>query len=424
MKKFLVQNIIVVFFVNAGSALNYLFQVLAGRGLALEQYGLFNSLTSVLIVLSVFTSVLPLVLSRLTVNLIQEGADKVGGLISAVLGWFSLLAVGLFLVLTVFSSIIANLVNIQSTTPVFVIAAAVALGALTPIPAGVLQGLQKFKQYGLYSCAAPTVKLFCLILFVFVLDLGANGALLSLPVSALAALLFGLFILRTYLKGPKTKPTKLVAKSMINFSGPTLLMTQGIALLMSLDMIFVRLFCYPNEAGYYATAAVLGRIPMFLSGMLVTVLFPEAARQKSTIEGLGNLKTSFLLNLLLAGGFSLVVILFARPIIELMYGQTYAPAAPLLHITTLSMAAMSTTNVIFGYCLARGANQFNYFLYSGIIGFSLITLLWHDHPLQIAYCHLTFTVAILLATTVWFVLKFLGDGGSSIPTEDEATQSY
>ena len=72
-----------------------------------------------------------------------------------------------------------------------------------------------------------------------------------------------------------------IFRDMANYFGPVFLSTTTIIILGTIDIALVRHYCSPEEAGLYATAAILGRIALFLPGALIAVLFPSAAKARA-----------------------------------------------------------------------------------------------------------------------------------------------
>ena len=91
-KRFLLHNIIILFLLNAGSALNYIFQILVGRGLSPEQYGLFNSINSFAAILSLAVTVISYVLAKFIIKYQQRGLEHLRGLVYFSTKWLSLTA--------------------------------------------------------------------------------------------------------------------------------------------------------------------------------------------------------------------------------------------------------------------------------------------------------------------------------------------
>ena len=79
----------------------------------------------------------------------------------------------------------------------------------------------------------------------------------------------------------KSKPLSITRADAADYSLPTLLATLGTIALYSQDVLLVRHFFSPYEAGIYASLAVLGKVIFYTSAALGFVMFPMIVEKKS-----------------------------------------------------------------------------------------------------------------------------------------------
>ena len=186
---------------------------------------------------------------------------------------------------------------------------------------------------------------------------------------------------------------------MMNYSLPVFLTTTMSMILGNLDIVLVRHYCAPEESGLYATAAVLGRIAMFLPGVLSLVLFPEAAKAQARGEkGNRMLWLTLGMTALLGCGFALLCALWSDQFIVLFFSAKYRDAAPLLRVISAAMALLAMANVIFTYSLARSDYTFLWPLIGGVVLMLGLIFIFHDSAMTIARIVL-YSVGIILAGT-------------------------
>jgi O-antigen/teichoic acid export membrane protein len=119
------------------------------------------------------------------------------------------------------------------------------------------------------------------------------------------------------------------------------------------DVIVVKHFFAPHEAGIYAAASLGGKIPLLLVAFAPMVLIPKAVdshtRGKNSMAALGG-------TLLMVVALSLVAcmgFLFgANVILHLLVGEAFSEAAPILPWYALAMSLLAITNVIASYSIA------------------------------------------------------------------------
>ncbi|WP_028325312.1 oligosaccharide flippase family protein [Desulfatirhabdium butyrativorans] len=406
MNPHLTQNAILFILINSGNIFNYLFQVMIGRKLTPEDYGAFNALNSMTVLITILTGVLPMVFAKFTVQLSLKSIDEVRGLFFAGMKWLCIGAGAVMLFGWATIPLVADFLRIHQTWAIALMVGQTALAFLLPLPMGILQGLQRFIPYGLISTANTGIRFASGVLYVLFLNWGITGALLSGATGMILSLAFGLYCLHDIMTGPHTAPTMDVISDMIRYSVPVLLMSIGVGSLGQIDIVLVRHFCSPDDAGFYATAAILGRIAFFLPSIFLMVMFPSAAKSHSLgVRNHAALWWSAGLTAVLAGGFAGICATWPAQIISLLYGKTYLPSAPLFRIISSAMAFLAMANVFFTYCLARNEYGFLWLLGIGLAIMLGGIGLFHQYSIQIAWALFISSALMCIGTIVWFLWK-------------------
>ncbi len=406
MRKFLRNNMLILVLLNSSNIFSYLFQLVAGRSLTTGDYGSFNALNSMAVILSAPVAVLPLVFSRYTVKLDARGLGQVKSLLVEGFRWMVFIAGALFLVGLAAIPWLQDFLHLETKIPIVIMLVQLTLSLLFPVLLGMIQGLHRFTAFGICGSSVSLVRFLSGLLFISALGWGVNGALLSGTIGTLIALGIGLWAVRDILKIPgETLPHDLFSE-MRKYSFPVFLSTTMVMALGNLDIVLVKHYCSPEEAGLYSIAAILGRIALFLPGVLIVVLFPEAAKaQTAGNEDSRILWFSLGLTALLGGSFALACTLWPEQIIALLFGEKYQAGAGLLKVISLAMAMLAIANVIFTYCLARSEFKFLWPLAVGVAMMLLLIFNFHDSALTIATMVLYSIGLILAGTLAWYFLR-------------------
>ena len=406
MRKFILNNIIILAFLNSASVFNYLFQVIVGRSVSAIDYGIFNSLFVMVSIFSAPVSMLHIVFSRFIVNLSLSGMGKVKSLFIKSFKIILLFA-GSILTLGILGiPLIKNFFHLEVTTPIVLVLITVFFSLLAPIPFSILQGLHRFTRYGVISSCSPLIRFFGALILVAGLGWGVNGALLTTAIATFFALGVGIWSLKDILKVSSEPLPDRIFRDMASYSGPVILSTTMIIILGSIDISLVRHYCSPEEAGLYATAAILGRIAFFLPGALITVLFPSAAKEQALGKKDGYiLWTSLSLTAFLAFAVALLFNLWPEHSISFFLGDQYREAAPLLKIISLAMAMLSLTNVIVTYSLARSSYGFLFPLVAGVVIMIILIMTYHDTAKTISHIMLLSVSGIFIGTFAQLIFK-------------------
>tara|TARA_B100000686_G_scaffold355034_1_gene469268 strand:- start:3914 stop:4807 length:894 start_codon:yes stop_codon:yes gene_type:complete len=284
-----------------------------------------------------------------------------------------------------------------------------AVSIIIPVVFGVIQGLSRYWGFGIGSISISLGRFLFSILFLIIFSLGINGALLAGLLANLISLIFGLWLVRDIMCLKTQELVKGTELDMLRYSLPVFLTTVMGCMLYSLDVILVRHYCLPEEAGFYSIASIIGRVALYLPGTLNNVFFPEAAREKELESKNSNMLMwkNLTATIVLGGGIALFCWLWPKVIVSLLFGEKYIYAAPLLPFLSLGMAFLAVTNSIATFSLARSSYFHLWPMLFGVVVESVLIILFHDSSLVIAKVFLFSAVCIniLILVRVFLVKK-------------------
>ena len=382
--KFLKNNISTLLIVNTASGFNYLFQVAVARNLSVDDFGIFNSLNSLVVILSSPFAIVSIIFSRSSAQLSIKSISSVKTLIMSGLKVMAIVGTAAFFLGIIAMPLIKQFFHISLNLPILFMLIQWSLSFVVPVIMGVLQGLKRFKSFGFGSGSYSVTRLLTGFLFVMVLGWGINGAILAEVLGSIAIITLGYWFLRDVMSTTQEHLGENLWKDMRSFFFPTALFTSISLLLVNIDIIMVRHYC-PNEAGLYAIASILGKICLFIPSAFNYVLFPEAVLANESGKDGGRFLWIVLgLTLLFAGSTALIFCMWPSEIISLFFGIKYEQAAPILQYISLSMALMALTNVIATNSMAQSKFLFLWPLGGGMLMFLILIGLLHDSSLIIA----------------------------------------
>jgi glycosyltransferase involved in cell wall biosynthesis/O-antigen/teichoic acid export membrane protein len=336
---------------------NYLFHVVVSRQLGPSDYGALAALLAVLLVLSVPLSVLQTVVAQRTATLRAQGRS------SEITAFAGATTFGVFPIV-----VAAGVVSLLFATPLLAVfldvsfASAsllvpyVVLGSLGAIPLGVLQGAMRFGAFAVVVVSGVVVRLGTGIGLVD-LGLGVSGAMLASSLAAATSLAIGFWLIglrRSRLAGMKRSLEWIRGGFRLAFLGLI-----SFWLLAQADIALARHYLDPEEAGYYSSAGLLARALLFMTAAVAFVSFPRyvAARER-TGDAAHWLRTS----LLAGGGLVLAGVVVLVPlrhlIVDLTFGDRYAPAADLMPVLCVAMAAMALGGLLTYFHIAMGSRAY------------------------------------------------------------------
>lgn len=379
------------------SVSNYLFQIFMGRNLGPADYGILASLFSLFTILSVPAGVLQTVTTKYTSNFkAHKEFGKIAKLVKGLLKRVSLFGLVGFILFVIASKSISSFLHIPSRLPVIITGVALILGMIYPIVMGAIQGLQAFGYLGIGMIMGALVKLFVGIFLVY-LGFKVNGALLGLVLGSLAAILFLIIPLKSVF-------TKNKVDHNIDFSEiypyflPTSIALLCFMIITNIDLILVKHFFDPAQAGYYAAASIIAKILLYLPGAIVLVMFPKASELYAlNEEHRPILKKSLFYGILLCGAALLFFLAIPSFIVKSMFGSQYISIIPLVGIFSSAMCFFSLANILFLYQLAIHELSFLKTLIISTIAEVILIALFHTSLTQV--------ILILLGVALFLFLS-------------------
>jgi len=385
LKKFIKNNIIILILVNSSSIFNYLFQLVIGRSLTPIDYGIFNSLLALGAFISSPCSIIHIVFSRFIVKLSVSGLGHIKSLLIKSLKGALSIGCGLCCLGLISIPWIKEYFHLKDTTPVIIMLAGISIAFVAPLLFAMLEGLHRFTLFGLGSFSYTVSRFLGVLVLVALLGWGVEGAFLALFIASGISIIYGLFCLKDVFKSKSEDLPHNTFGEMGYYFIPVFFSTLMIMIMGNFDIALVRHYCTPEEAGLYASAAIIGRIAFSLPSALLIVLFPTAAKDHAKGEQNSSvLLITFGITILLGATISFIFYIWPEHVITFLFGNKYQEAAPLLQKIGLSMALLASANVVFSYKLARSEFIYLWILTTASIIMLGLTLFFHETAMDIA----------------------------------------
>jgi len=262
-----------------------------------------------------------------------------------------------------------------------------------------LQGQTRFKVLSGSYLAEMFVRLIVGVGFV-ALGWSVNGAVGGLTLSFVATWLVALAARKGL-----PKPAALSSeqqKVILLFAGPVIVAHVSQILINNSDILVVKRFFTPDEAGLYAALALIGRIVFFATWSVVTVLFPIVAQKHEKGEPHRHLLyISLGLVLVVSGSIVATTLLIPQFIVQVLFGGAYVSIAPLLWRYAVATSIYALANVVITYRLSIG-HGFGSTI-AVCAGIAQVVLLWLFHATlqQVVMVQIGLMGGLLLALLIW-----------------------
>ncbi len=372
---------------------NLLYHLFMVRVLPPTDYGELNTLLSLFTVISVPAGTVQTTVTRFFSSFKAEKQfHRAKELVWHLLLLMSMIALLFFLLTVLGGSFVSSFLQISSRGLIILFGLGLAFAMIIPVPWGGLQGLQKFGLLALNLIINSGLRLVLGIFFVF-LGFGLLGAMGAMTVSYVVTTILSLFLIgASLLKEKRVADQGVIAKQSLpsNFSEVYhYSLSAGLVLLCfmvltNIDLILVKHFFAPVEAGYYSIAQMVGKIILALPVPIVTVMFPKLSSLKGREKGISStLGKSLRIAAFLSGASILFCILFPSAIVKILSGKVYLECSPLIGMFSVNMTFFSLTLILLYYHLSTSRRWFLYplFLFTLIeIG---LMILFHDTLIQV-----------------------------------------
>jgi O-antigen/teichoic acid export membrane protein len=391
--KFIKQTGLVFIGIGLFNLFGILYHLFMMRYLPPMEYGHLNTLIALFMVITVPAGTVQTTVTRFVSSFkVQNQYHQTIELLQHFLILMSIITLSFFLLILFASSRISSFLQISSRGLVILFGLSLVFSMVLPVLWGGLQGLQKFGLLTFNLIINSGLKLAFGILFVF-LGFGLFGAMSAIAISYFVTTILSLFIIGvSLLKEKAVSNQEVISKSSspsnfseayrYSFSAGLVLLC--FMILTNIDLILVKHFFTPVEAGYYSIAQMVGKIILILPIPIVTVMFPNLfsleRQEKRTLLILGK---NLGITVFLCGGAVIFSLLFPSLIVKILSGKVYLECLPLVGIFSVNMTLFSLTLILLYYHLSTPRRWFLYPLFFfTLIEIGLI-ILFHDTLIQV-----------------------------------------
>ena len=387
------------------SAVNFGYNVAIARLLGPAGFGHISAIVTLLMLASAITLSFQLVCAKFVAR-----SDSLAGKAEVYRNlrrraWLVGVTLGTALVL--FSGPMSGYLRLPSSGLVVLLATGIAFYVPLGVKRGGLQGTCNFAQLSANFILEVVVKFLGALLLVET-GFGATGAVAAIAASVVIAYFVPL---RDELLAPKSAGRVPAAPDLgaLGWMGaiPTsfreglqaIVFFTGQVLINNVDILLVKHFFQPEQAGLYAAVALVGRVVYFASWSVVSAMFPISAGQKPTERNVSVLVVPLLFVLVIAVTFTLVLQLVPGTVMRMVFGSGFTQVAPLLSLYATATGAYALSVVLIAFEMSRKLANTGWLqlLFSGLVVAGIA--LFHSTLRQVIVVQLVLMVLLLIAVS-------------------------
>jgi O-antigen/teichoic acid export membrane protein len=409
---FIKQGSLMLLAVTISNILSLLYQLYMVRNLSPTNYGVLNSLFSILMIISVPTGTLRTVVTKFISTFYAiNHHERINFLLRSFVKKTSFFGLIISIILILGSKGICSFLQIDSELLIVILGVIAFLSFILPLTQGGLQGLQRFGYLGLTMITNGSIKLLLGIMFVSA-GFGVIGAMGALATSTFVTLLLSVIMLASVLRRPlalitESRHSKLNNTNPKKDSSEIYRYFYAVAtvflcfmILTNIDVVLVKHFFKPLEAGYYSIAQMVGKIILFLPVAITLVMFPKTSELHTQAKATFHiLKKSLLYVGTLCVTAALFCIVFPGLIIRLMSGEEHSNCIPLARMFSVTMVFFALVYVLLFYLLSIHRLDFIYSLVLLTILQTLAISIFHQTLSQVLYIMCGNAVLLFLINT-------------------------
>lgn len=340
------------------NALNYFFNFIAGRSLGPKGYGEIATLFSY----SSIATVPILVLSTFLIQKISSSTKQIAYTQSLEqLFWLKIKKWWfLFILLILIVPLLPTLTNLSLLTS-SVLILLIIFSFLSAFYGAALQGLKLFFCFSLIGIAGTFLKFTGAIFVMFGVD-GVTTVLLFLLLSGLLGYFSSrFFIQRQFRKKLQIMPAKIERSILHLLKSPQFLTifssTLALTLFNNIDIVFVKKFFSPLEAGIYSSWSLFAKIIFYALGPLISISFVFFASKID--KKAQNITLNVSLILLCVVGVTSYIFYknFTHFIILLIFGKKFEAVSPYLAHASIFGTFYAGITFINNFFLAKNSKS-------------------------------------------------------------------
>lgn len=384
------------------SLLNFLFNLYMSKSLSVADYGTLAGLLSISTLFGLLGGAfIPTIVTFAGGYFARGEYDRARGLFYRLMLFFFFIGFAIFISFIFFRGQIGAFFNVKDISLIILIGFTTFIGYVTLINNFFLQAKLSFFFLSINNLFSTILKLLFGVTFI-VLGFRVGGAIWAYILSGLIPY-FATFIPLRFLLSFKNAPATDIRK-IITFGAPAAISLFSLTSFVTTDIILVKHFFSPTDAGIYAGISLIARIIFFFSAPIGTVMFPHIVQKYARKESYHN---DFLLSLFLVFLPSLILIFFYFIIPELILTistkQDYVKGAPMLGFFSIFSTLYALLYIFTNFYLSIKKTIIS--LPLAVAAILQIVLIWFFHGsfFQVIFI----SVSVLSLLLIVFLLYYL-----------------
>ncbi|MFV8366975.1 sugar isomerase [Flavobacterium sp. XS1P27] len=391
---------ITILFVNGG---NYLYNLLLGRILGPAEFSDAAILITLLLILSFVGMTFQIVTAKYAV-LLEE--NYLLTFIKLITKYAAFLGVLFGISIVFFYQDLQAIFHTKTAWMFFIFGFGIPLYFLMSVNRGLYQGQNVLNKLATTYQTEMASRLVLTIGAIFLLPNIQSSIIVASGI--VMSFVFGIFPFQKLIfKGLKSVETpEIDTRSITTFFALTAFYELTQIIINNSDIILVKHFFDNQQAGLYASLALIGRVVYFVAWMFVMLLLPKVIQMKKENQDTLPILLKYVgYIVLLSTSIVLFTALFPEFVVNVMFGKAYVSISFLLWKYALATSLFAVANIFAYYYLSL--NQYLPVVVSVFLGSAQIGLIiaYHNSLEQVVHMQIIAMVILLFFQLCYFFYK-------------------
>jgi O-antigen/teichoic acid export membrane protein len=254
-----------------------------------EGFGILASAFSLISLIAIPAgSIIPTIVSFAGSHFAKEDYGSVKALFFKIIKPLLIVSVFALFIFITFAGYIGDFFKIADHSIIVIVGVAVAFAYIGVVSSGLLQAKLAFKYISFTSLIGSISKFVIGAGLVF-LGLGVKGAIWAVFIAGVIPSILGFIYLKSVFISTIGKASKINFKSILSYGIPSSIAMLGMTSLISTDILLVKHFFDPLQAGVYAGLSLVGKVIFFFTGSIGGVMFPLIVKKHAKNESYNNI---------------------------------------------------------------------------------------------------------------------------------------
>ena len=387
-----------VLLVNGG---NYIYNLLLGRILGPAAFSDAAILITFLLVLSFVGMTFQIVTAKYVVLF---SSLKLQFFLKLITKYSTYIGIFFGLIIAIFNKELQLVFHTQTSAMFWVFAIGLPLYFVMSVNRGYYQGKDLLGKLSITYQSEMISRLLLTLGIVIFIPLIPSSIAISIGI--IVSFIFGLIPLdKRIIKPSKINLKKLQeSRSILIFFCLTAFYELTQILINNSDIILVKHYFDNEQAGLYASLALIGRVVYFVAWMFVMLLLPKVIQLKKQGENTLPILLKYVIYIVILS--SLIVAftwMFPEFVVKIMFGEEYVSISYLLWKYALATSIFAIANIFAYYFLS--IDKYIPVIVSAILGSTQIGLivLYHNTLEQVVYMQIIAMITLLIFQLSYFL---------------------